>query len=374
MKLRRYVFRGSTTYEKRGRARAGAGIVPALSALLVLPLLSNVCRAADSSPVVATVGSHKIMEQEVDAKLQSQLAAWQNRLYQLRKQAIESIADDYLLQQAAKKANLSVDEYLKKKVDEKAAPHVTEADARKYYEQHKEQIRQPFEKIKEPLIAALERQEVQGRRETLLNKLRTEQKLKILIEPPRVEVASAGHPAWGKDNAPVTIVEFGDFQCPFCLRAESTLKQIRTKYGDKVRLVYLDFPLGMHAHALDAAEAGRCAGEQNKFWQFHDALFEDQAKLAVTDLKATAARLGLNSTQFNSCFDHSKYQSEIHKDLDEGMKLGVTGTPTFFINGRMLVGAQPERQFDEVIGDEAEHAAAHQPVGAAESGESIAGH
>jgi protein-disulfide isomerase len=373
MKLRRYAFRGSTTYAKRGRARAGTGILLALSALLVVPLLSNVCRAADSSPVVATVGSHQITQQEVDAKLQSQLAAWQSRLYQLRKQAIESIADDYLLQQAAKKANLSVDEYLKR-ADAKAAPHVTEADARQYYEQHKEQIRQPFEKIKEPLIAALERQEVQGRREALLNKLRAEQKVKILIEPPRVEVASAGHPAWGKDNAPVTIVEFGDFQCPFCLRAESILKQIRTKYGDKIRLVYMDFPLGMHAHAFDAAEAGRCAGEQNKFWQYHDAVFADQAKLSATDLKATAARVGLNSAQFNSCFDHSKYQSEIHKDLNEGMKLGVTGTPTFFINGRELVGAQPEQQFDEVISDEAEHAAAHQPVGAADAGESIAGH
>jgi protein-disulfide isomerase len=352
MKKQEYVFRYP---EHVGRAIPGwavLGIFLAGFASLAMSLTAGQSLAAESDSVVATVGNHKITEQEVDAKLKSQLAAWQSRLYELRKQAIESIADEYLLKEAAKKANLSIAEYMKREADNKAGAHVTEAEAKQYYDEHKAQIGQPFDKIKDPLISALERQKVREQRQTLLDKLRAHQKVKILLEPPRVEVASAGHPNWGNKNAPVKIVEFGDFQCPFCRRAEGTLKAIRSKYGDKIQLVYMDFPLGIHPHAFEAAEAARCAEEQNKFWQYHDALFADQSKLAPTDLKATAVRLGLKKTEFDTCLDHGKYEAAIRKDVAEAMKLGVTGTPTFFINGRELVGAQPDEAFDEVITDE----------------------
>jgi protein-disulfide isomerase len=127
---------------------------------------------------------------------------------------------------------------------------------------------------------------------------------------------------------------------------------LRAKYGDKIRLVHMDFPLPFHSHALDAAKAGRCANEQGKFWQFRDALFADQSKLAPADLKATAKTLGLNTGQFNACFDKAKYDSEIKSDQAAGEKVGVDGTPAFFIDGRPVTGAQPIPKFEEIIDDE----------------------
>ena len=129
-------------------------------------------------------------------------------------------------------------------------------------------------------------------RQALIERLRKNEPVKILLEPKRVVVDSSGHPSIGAKDAPVTIVEFTDFQCPFCKATEATLKDFRTKYGDKIRLVHMDFPLPFHSHALDAAKAARCANEQGKFWQFHDALFANQGKLAPADLKAKPRRSG----------------------------------------------------------------------------------
>jgi protein-disulfide isomerase len=173
-----------------------------------------------------------------------------------------------------------------------------------------------------------------------------------MLTAPRIEVKSAGHPEVGAKDAPVTIVEFSDFQCPFCGRAEPTLRQVRAKYGDKVRLVYMDFPLGIHEHAIDAASAGRCAEEQGKFWQFHDAMFADQSKLKPDDLKADAKKLGLDTAKFNDCFDKGKYKSGIESDMAQGRDLGVDGTPAFFINGRPMTGAQPFEKFQSTIDEE----------------------
>jgi len=173
-----------------------------------------------------------------------------------------------------------------------------------------------------------------------------------MLQPPRLSVPSAGHPSTGSPSAPVTIVEFSDFQCPYCRAAENSLKQIRQKYGDQITLVYMDFPLSFHSHAMDAARAARCAADQTKFWQFHDALFADQGKLGPDDLKRTAAHLGLEPAKFNSCFSSEAHAAGIRQDIAEGNSLGVSGTPTFFINGRKLVGAQPAPQLEEVIDQE----------------------
>ena len=143
-------------------------------------------------------------------------------------------------------------------------------------------------------------------RQALVERLSKDAPVKILLDPQRIAVDSSGHPALGAKDAPVTIVEFADFQCPFCNKTENTLKQLRAKYGDKIRLVHMDFPLAFHSHALDAAKAARCANEQGKFWQFRDALFADQSKLAPADLKATAKTLGLNTSQFDACFDKAQ--------------------------------------------------------------------
>jgi len=314
-------------------------------------MISPAFASAGDSAVVATVGNHNITEAELDAKVKPEMAALQSKIYDLKRQALEAMADDYLLEQAAKKDKLTVPEYLSKEIGDKVTK-VTEADAHKYYDQRKGPGTPPFDQIKTRLIAALQNQSDQEQREKVLAALRKETPTKILITAPRVEVASAGHPSLGASDAPVAIVEFSDFQCPFCKRVEPALKEIREKYGDKVRLVYMDFPLPMHSHALDAAKAGRCAAEQGKFWPYHDAMFADQSRESPEDLKATAKNLGLDTARFNACFDQAKYEAGVRADVEQGKQLGIDGTPAFFINGRMLVGAQPVENFKQMIDEE----------------------
>jgi protein-disulfide isomerase len=337
-----------------------AGIIVAVSATGGRRGRIAVALGAVSNPdaVLATVGNHQITEQEVDQEILKRIlrSVDSSKLYEWRKDAVNGMVDQYLIDKAAKKAGLPPDQYVAHEINADNSNKVTEADARKYYDGHKAQIQaqttRPFDQIKGELIAALQRQQNTERREQLMAKLKADEPVKIMLVEPRVKVESEGHPSTGGKDAPVTIVEFSDFQCPFCRAAENSLKAVKDRYGDKVRLVYLDFPLGMHAHAMDAARAGRCAGEQGKFWQFHDAMFADQSKLTPEDLKADAKNLGLDTKAFDACFDSNKYDAQIHKDMSQGTSLGVTATPTFYINGRQILGAQPPDRFDEVIDDE----------------------
>jgi protein-disulfide isomerase len=168
----------------------------------------------------------------------------------------------------------------------------------------------------------------------------------------RVEVSEDDDAVLGDDDAPVTIVEFSDYECPFCGRHfQQTYPQLKADYIDtgKVRLVFRDFPLSFHPSAQKAAEAAECAGDQNKYWEMHDKLFQNQQALGVTNLKQYAADLGLNTGTFNSCLDSGKYAQEIQADMADGSAAGVSGTPSFFINGRLVVGAQPYQVFQQAI-------------------------
>jgi protein-disulfide isomerase len=333
--------------------RIVSAIAPA--AALCAAVASTPAWADDPNAVVATVGDHKIVAKDLDAKVKPQLddmrAALEKRVnqmiadksFELRRQTLQTMTDQYLIEQAAQREKLSVDDYLKKEYSGKSS--VTDADAHKFYDQNKMAGTAPYDKMKPLLMAMLNRQ-------ALLERLRKQEPVKILLEPKRVAVNSVGHPELGGKDAPVTIVEFTDFQCPFCGRTESTLKELRTKYGDKIRLVHMDFPLPFHSHAIDAAKAARCANEQGKFWPYREALFANQNKLAPADLKATGKALGLNSTQFDECFDSAKYAVQIKADQATGEKAGVDGTPAFFIDGRPVTGAQPLPAFEQLIDDE----------------------
>lgn len=307
--------------------------------------------SSSSSPVIATVAGHQITQKQVDDKLKSQLASMRNQLYQMQVQAIDSIADDLLVEAAAKKAGLSKEAYLKREIEDKVISP-PDAQVQALYDQHKAQINQPLDKIKPQLVNYIKAQQERQVRDQLFAKLRAGSDLKIAISPPRYEVAAGGFPSVGPKDAPITIVEFSDFQCPYCKRAEDALKVIREKYGDKVRLVYRDYPLPMHQNAEKAAEAGLCAQEQGKFWPLHDVMFNDQSKLSPPELKASAAKAGLDSGKFNQCLDQSRYADAVHKSADAGSDLGVDGTPAFYINGRFLGGAQPPQAFEQIIDDE----------------------
>lgn len=167
----------------------------------------------------------------------------------------------------------------------------------------------------------------------------------------RIEVSVDDDPSIGPENAPITIVEFSDFLCPFCARAKPTIKQILENYGDKVRLVYRDFPI-LGPQSEKAAQAAECADEQGKFWQYHDKLYGNQQAVETENLKQHAERLGLNTTKFNECLDSGKMASEVEKDFQDGQSYGVSGTPAFFINGILVSGAQPYSAFEQIIEQE----------------------
>lgn len=160
-------------------------------------------------------------------------------------------------------------------------------------------------------------------------------------------------PSLGNPNAPVTIVEFSDFQCPYCGRFfANTLGPLKEKYvkTGKVRFVYRDFPLAsIHTEATGAAEAAACANDQGKFWEYHDTIFQNQPTLSAANYKQWAKDLGLNAAAFNQCVDSRKYADEVQKDFNDGRKAGVSGTPTFFINGKILVGALPFEEFESAV-------------------------
>lgn len=161
----------------------------------------------------------------------------------------------------------------------------------------------------------------------------------------------ADEPSWGPADARITIVEYSDFQCPYCkMFYENTYIRLRQRYGDQVRFVFRDFPLdSIHPQARPAAEAAQCAHEQGKFWEYHDVIFANQQALQPQDLKRYAQQLGLDTEKFNNCVDTRKYQASVEADFQDGVRRNVTGTPTFFINGQVLVGAQPFESFQTLI-------------------------
>jgi protein-disulfide isomerase len=176
-----------------------------------------------------------------------------------------------------------------------------------------------------------------------------------LIEPPRTVVQATGQ-SRGSERAPITIVEFSDFECNFCGRATATLKRVETAYADKVRVVFRDYPLPIHRGAPRAAEAAQCAGDQGKFWEMHDRLFSKGGPLSDADLRNYAGEVALDMQQFSKCLQSGKHTVTWKSSQDEGVRLGVASTPTFFINGRMVTGAMPYETFARIIDEELDRA------------------
>ena len=266
-------------------------------------------------------------------------------------QVVGEMVEERLLALEATAAGKSAEELLAENVK---GGEVTDADVDAFYAQLQQQRPQGLpakDAIAAQIRTHLQGQKAQEARETYLDSLRTKYKVETFLTEARTEVAAEG-PAKGPATAPVTIVEFSDFECPFCARVVPTLDQVKEKYGDQVRIVFRQYPLDMHPNAAKAAEASLCADEQGKFWEMHDAMFADQKKLAVADLKATAGTLGLDAAAFGSCLDSGKHAPRVKADMKAGTLAGVSGTPALFVNGRFLNGAVPFETIAEVIDEE----------------------
>jgi protein-disulfide isomerase len=309
------------------------------------------------SEVLAVVGGEEVTRNEVETTAGPQLFQLRSQIYDLTDQALKQTIDGRILDLEAEKRGMNRDELISAVVDSNP-PVATEAQIDSVYEAFKDRIDQPRDVIAPQIEAFLLNQARQARFDSLVSALREDYDVVNYLEPPRFAVAATG-PAKGPESAPVTIVEFSDFECPFCRRIYPTLNQVMDDYDGRVRLVFRQFPLhALHPNAQKAAEASLCADEQGKFWELHDAIFEGSGGLDVASLKTRAAELGLDERAFDSCLDSGEFADQVAADVAAGRALGVSGTPALFINGRYLSGAQPYDVIARVIDDELERGGA----------------
>ncbi|HEV8377025.1 MAG TPA: thioredoxin domain-containing protein [Candidatus Polarisedimenticolia bacterium] len=309
------------------------------------PKKGTATASAASGSNAATIDGQPIPMTQLDQRVARQI-------YEVRQQALEEMLNESLLEKEAKAQGISTEALLQKEVHSKV-PDPSPAEIDQVWEANKARMAgKTKEQVTPEIVNWLKGQKGGQVQQTYLQGLRAKYKVQVLLEPPRVEVAVDDDPAKGPAGAPVTIVEFSDYQCPYCSRAESTIKQVLEKYQGKVRFVYRDYPLTFHPFAAKAAEASQCANEQGKFWEFHDALYADQAKLSIPDMQATASKLGINGDKFKACVESGKYTAEVNKDMADATKAGVNSTPSFFINGIAVVGAQGVDTFSQLIDQE----------------------
>ena len=332
----------------------------ALAATLLLPACSTEAQSPQqaATDVVATVGASKITLAQTDERAMKQVAGnfgsltLGQALYEARRGAVEELIGDLLVDAEAKARGVSRVDLLKKEIQDKVLPP-SDIDVAAWYRAHPERVQgAPLEKVAEPIQALLLQERTRDAQTQFLDSLKAKTSVTVSLEAPRLTVADAGRPARGPENAPIQIIEFSDFQCPFCYQAHPTVTKVLSTYGDKIRFVYRHYPLPNHPNARPAAEAAACAAEQDRFWQYHDRLFDNQSKLSASDLKQHAATLGLDTTKFAACVDARKYKDLVDEDMKAGEEAGVSGTPAFFINGRVLGGAQPFEAFKRIIDEE----------------------
>lgn len=312
----------------------------------------------DQTQVVATVGDKSFTLADVETRWQTddpgERARVTQLLYQHRRLALDQLVGDYLIGEAAKKAGTTKEKYLEAELTKRRGP-ITDADIQKVYDDNRDRVgTSTVADLKASITEFLTRNRDAQNLAVLIGELKAAgPAVKVALDPPRTEVTIADHdPSRGPKDAPITIVEFSEYQCPFCARVTPTLKGLEQKYAGKIRIVYKDFPLQNHAQAPKAAEAAHCAGDQGKYWELHDRLFANQQQLQVPQLKQHAAAVGLDQAKFDQCLDSGKHAAIVQEDLEYGAKMGVGSTPTLYINGRLVSGAQPPAVFEEIIDEE----------------------
>ena len=325
-----------------------------LSVLVLVIALSwpDAARTAPASEPLAEVNGETITAEEIEQALGAQLRRLEQQIYDLKRQKLEAVIGERLLAREAAKQSLSVQALLDAEVAAKAG-NVTDEEVESFYQANKARLKGDEAEARERIRAHFQSQKLVARRQAYLQSLRSQANVVIRLQAPPVfkaDVGVEGAPFLGPAAAPVTIVEFSDFQCPFCKQVVPTLTQVLSRYGEKVKLVFRDFPIdSLHPQARKAAEAARCAQDQGKFWDYHDALFANASKLGPEQLKTYAQQVGLDLPSFERCLASGTHAAAVQKSVDEGMRLGVTGTPAFFINGELVSGAQPVESFARVI-------------------------
>lgn len=335
-----------------GAAAPAAPAAPAASApAAAKPAAAGAAASGAGSDVLATVGNKTITRADVEASVKSELAEVEAARFKILRGGVDELVATTLFEQEATARGVTLEQLQETEILAKV-PAPSDDEVKKLYDDNQDQLGgQSFDDVKEKLVEYLKGRGAQARYNAYVAELKKKYPTKIALRPPTVDVALGDLPPMGPADAKVTIVEFSDYECPFCKRAESSVEEVRKAYGDKVRIAYRNYPLPFHANARPAANAALCANEQGKFWDYHDKLMAAK-DLSAANLQQLASDTGLDRAKFDDCVAAARFDAQIDKDLAAGQAAGVNGTPAFFINGRLLDGAQPFEKFQEIIEEE----------------------
>ena len=302
--------------------------------------------ADDLPAVLATVDGEEVGFDDLPAGTADELRALDNSYRQQRHAILEAALDealaDRMLAREAEARGMSTAEVVAAEVG--TPPDPTDADVESWFRQNQARLEgRTLDQLREQIRNFLRQSRAEEAAQALDVRLREKYDVRVRLEPFRIAFDNQGSPALGPDDAAVTLVEFSDFECPFCGRFVPTVKRVEAEYGDRVRIVYRQYPIpSLHQNAFKAAEASLCAHEQGEFWPYHDLLFEEQRRLAVRDLKEKAGRLGLDQDEFDTCLDTGRYVEQVQSDQAAGEAAGVRGTPALFVNGIPIPGGAVE--------------------------------
>jgi protein-disulfide isomerase len=293
---------------------------------------------ADRARVFATVNNQPLTSADVEDSLRPLIFSVQQQVYNLRQRELDLRINDTLLEQEAQKRKMTTNALLDAEVGSKIK-QVTETEARAFYEQNKERLGGDFAQLKEQIIRYLQEREVRNAQTAFAAQLRRAASVQTFLtapEPPVYTISTDDQPSMGSATAPVTIIAFTDYQCPSCAATQPVIERIVREYDGRVRLVVRDFPLERHANAYKAAEAAEAAREQGKYWEYAALLMRNQSSLGAPALKEYATQTALDRQKFDAALDSGKFSEKVQRDIRDGLRFGVDGTPAIFINGRRV--------------------------------------
>ncbi len=330
-------------------------ITSILIAMVLVAFAMTACAAPTASEneepaVVARVGDVEITADDLEAEAGPALMKLRQQMYDAKVQVLEAKIFDLLTEKAAQDAGVPREQWLAENL---AVPEPDEAEIAKVMAQYRSRLAKEDDQARKQVVDYLKQQGAQGAAADLQRRLAEAAGVEVFLDPPRVEPIIGDYsPSRGPADAPIVLVEYTDFQCPFCGRVQPTLETLRERYGDSIRMVFKHLPLAMHQQARFAAEASLCVGDQDGFWPMHHWLFTNHKAISRETVLAQAVEQGLDVDALNACLDEGTHAADVEADLKEAGSFGITGTPGFVVNGRILTGAQPLENFVKIIDDE----------------------
>ncbi len=355
------------------RKLSSSALAAGVAAVAMLAVVMSSCTNSQAKPkpnyiikdapragVVAKINGEEVTEEQLIGEDKMEFFELEKRAYELRMDKLNKLVQDRLIGEEAKKANLSTEEYINKKVLG-GEIKISDKEIDKFIKEKRIPEQQVNAQIKDRIKEYLKSQKRQDALNAYMAKLTKSKPVEVYFKKPKTSVVvevGEGTPTWGSDSAKVKIIEFSDFQCPFCSKAAETVNELKKKYGKKVQIAFRHYPLPNHPDARPASEASMCINEQStdKFWKFHDEVFKNQQKMSAADLEGYAKAVGANMDKFKECVSSKKYAAKVQADMEYGEKVGVRSTPSFFINGQIVAGALPLEAFSEIIDEELESA------------------